>query len=320
MKKHKFLSCLLAFCLCFAIAIPALAAEISNKQQLLETMNQYIDESIVGDEREVMQEILLNVEPENRENVVYIDENDNIYATNPDLKERITVEYPEPSLLFDINNEDIMPLDTGNGAYRRISTVPGFSWMSGYVYLPAIGNNFYVANKDLETPHLYIGGSAGAEVDAGMLFNTYKEDWSLFISVDRHPVAYTTRYMAGQQVFLKYYVTSDNNVVIQATGYDVNGDKNTYIKRAKAEGWRVDGTNCCLKRVTTISQNGQNLHSGSYMKNISWSNWKIGTSSTKNADWSTKDTQVNVVYPSAVYAKYSMTNHANDTVSILYNN
>ena len=200
MKKRSILSWLLVYCLCFAITMPTLAAEISNKQQLLETMNQYIDESIVGEEREVMQEILLNVEPENRENVVYIDENDNIYATNPDLKESIT------------------------------------------------------------------------------------------------------------------------NVVIQATGYDVNGNKKTYLKRAEAQGWRVDGTNCCLKRVITISQNGQNLHSGSYMKNISWSNWKIGTSSTKNADWSTKDTQVNVVYPSAVYAKYSMTNHANDTVSILYNN
>lgn len=319
MKKSRLLGFVLTLCMCLAIAMPAWAMQTTEmKAQSLEAMNQYIDEAVVGEERAVMQEVLLRVDPEERENVVYIDENDNVYATDPALKAGLTVEYSVDDVLADADavTDDIMPLDTGKGPYRRISTSNGYSWMSGYVYLPSAGSNLYVANTSNETPYLYIGGTSTSEVDAGMQYNTGNKNWSLFIAVDGSYSFYNTRYQAGQSVFLKYLVTGANKVEVQATGYNVNGTKVTYVKSATANGWNTNGTNCSVKRVTAIAQHSQNLSSGSYMKNITWSNWNIGTSSTNYATWSANATNANVVYPSAIYAQYSMSNHANETVSI----
>lgn len=319
MKKSRLLGFVLTLCMCLAIAMPAWAMQTTEmKAQALEAMNQYIDDAVVGEERAVMQEVLLRVDPEERENVVYIDENDNVYATDPALKAGLTVEYSMDDVLADIDmvTDDIMPLDAGNGPYRRIDTKNGYSWMSGYVYLPSAGNNLYVANTTNETPYLYIGGTSTSEVDAGMQYNSGNQNWSLFISVDGSASSYTTRYQADQSVFLKYLVTGANKVEVQATGYNVNGTKVTYVKSATASGWNTSGSGCCLKRVSSIAQKTQNLSSGSYMKNVSWSNWNIGTSSTNYATWSQANTNQNMVYPSSTYVKYTMSNYANESVSI----
>lgn len=298
-----------------------------------EAMNQYIDEKITGEERAIMQEVLLELDPEDRKNVVFIDKNGRIYATSEELKSSVEHYSLNDQGLYEsktgeiilppVAAQDVMPLaETGKGPYRRVSSVNGKSWMSIYAYLPG-GSNIYVPNGGTElqkdTPYVYIGGTGGGtEVDAGMLFNGGKKNWSLFLAANGSTNTYTPRMKAAQKVFLKYYVSATNKVTVSVTGVrDDNNTKDTFtLSRENVKGWNTAGTNCVLKHVVSIAQgNNQNFKSGAYIKGVVWSDGRIGTSSTNNAAW-TAYGEKPITYPETGCVTVDYINAGNETDTI----
>lgn len=60
----------------------------------LSDMDKWIDPAIQGHEREVMRQVLLGLEPEDRANVSYLAEDGKIYVNHPDLREDASVYKP----------------------------------------------------------------------------------------------------------------------------------------------------------------------------------------------------------------------------------
>ncbi|WP_336769797.1 YrpD family protein [Bacillus bombysepticus] len=212
--------------------------------------------------------------------------------------------------------------ETGTGPYRKVVANSGYSWMSTYVYLPG-GNNVSYKKDSKDTGYVYIGGSnGGVEVDAGFQHSPTLDNWSPFISVNKvRPSTGTTniRFKSNQEVFMKFYVTSDNNVELSVTGTDVDGVRRTITLTAKAAGMKKSGTGNLLKRVTSIAQvGGDNFNSGNYMKNVRWSQARIGTSSTANALWSGTHTKEFISHKNP-YISVQYVNQSEETVSINLN-
>lgn len=193
--------------------------------------------------------------------------------------------------------------------------------MSTYVYLPG-GKDISYKKGSKDTGYVYIGGSNGAEVDAGFQHSPTQDNWSPFISVNKvRPDTGITnvRFKNNQEVFMKFYVTSDNNVELNVTGTDVDGVKRTITLTAKASGWKKSGNGNLLKRVTSIAQvNGDNFQSGSYIKNVRWSQARIGASSTSNALWSGTHTKEFISHKNP-YISVQYVNQSEETVSINLN-
>ncbi len=359
MKPRRLLAAVLTLVTSIGIAVPAFAAQ---NALALQEMDQYIDEDIVGVERDVMQEVLLRLDPEDRENVVYIAEDGSIYSTSTELKDEwVTYELnDEGKFENDLGEEMLSPfVDTavesemiaanlenymhnlispmvaegGEGPYRRVGSNTGYSWMSGYLTLPA-SSNVYVPNGGVmekddpdnfqkDTPYAYFGGtcSGGKEIDAGMMYNGGKKNWSLFIAAGENALQNdTVRFRANQKVFLKYYVSGSNEVTVSVEGTldGSTGTQKRTLTLANATGWNTSGNRCSLKHVVSMAQGDyENFKSGAYVKGVKWSDIYIGTSSANNAAW-TASYGANIInYPTNKQGlTISYTNPGNETVSI----
>lgn len=124
-------------------------------------------------------------------------------------------------------------------------------------------------------------------------------------------VAFAFRLLADQTVPFKFYISHDSsggqtyfNLVATAHGqsYDINPATHHYddlgthtwtisvlIVEPQADAWHVDGTGVVLKRMTTIGQNGHNDPSTcSYVRNVKWTNCRIGVSGQAPNSYVTK--------------------------------
>lgn len=262
-----------------------------------------------------------------------------------------------PTEALDLEDDDRIALG-GDGPYRRRVSKEGYSWASAYVYLPskAKGETKCAVAKTNgqfgEIPYVYMGGKSKytnskgntlyAEVDAGLQYSYEKDDWCWCMLRSYNGIAenekmktHAPRFKAGQEVFMKFYVSSANHVTLSITGVTTNNKKETVTQTYYCPGWNTAGKNCRIKRLTTIAQYtktstgskaAENFSSGAYVKNVKWRNVRIGTSSTNNHAWSasdnSKDTAVALKaeynYPNST--KVSVTNKTgadNETVSIV---
>jgi hypothetical protein len=70
---------IISFMLTSAIFLSSIVVSASNPKD-----NLSIDSSIKGEERKVIEEFMLTLPPEDRENVVYVDEKGKVYSNKPE--------------------------------------------------------------------------------------------------------------------------------------------------------------------------------------------------------------------------------------------
>lgn len=278
-----------------------------NEQDVLIENNMVIDKRLPVEEKEVIREIMEQLEPEDRENVAYLSSEGKIYTNRMSIKTSI-----HNDILKEITDRIAY---IGIGAYRSVSSREGYSWVNNKVYLPERGSNLYInpatqgKNKDArspqysnDTPYIYTGGTSSTkvEVNAGLQYNTVSNDWSLMLCSsdnEKNPIIFTSKIQTGQEVALKFYCSVDNRVVVSVIGYDKQGKKKQFAIVRDSKGWRKDGTGCTIKRVTNMAQAYNDFNTGSYIKNVKWSQCLIGVSSNKCSLWSLKDGYHFEVYP-----------------------
>jgi len=240
-------------------------------QAEIDSVQKHISPEIVGRERDVMTNVLLTLDEEDRENAVFVDANNNVYATSKELK--------NATLLV----EEI-PTRGKGGPYRRVVSPTGYCWETAYVRLGTKNTDMYVPNST-ETPYLYLGGtsSTSIEVDAGVQYSYSNDNWALYLKDSTGSAAITNaqyRYKANQDAFLKFYAPSNNNVTLSCTAICTDGIQRIQSYTKQVDGWRTNGTGCKVKRATTIAQTSENFNSTSYHKNAHWRNAQLGTSGT----------------------------------------
>ncbi|KFI34307.1 hypothetical protein HY00_03915, partial [Peptococcaceae bacterium SCADC1_2_3] len=290
------------------LAVPIAGANLSSISQTEENINisgdLNIDPNIQGEEREVIEKIMRTLDPEDRENVIYISDSGKVYANKPELKSGVEpLKHVRDNVYQDSKgNQYAFPDETikgGTGPFRRVMSKEGttqntYAWTSAYVHIGKHPNDVYEKSGTNDTAYVYTGGkgSTGVEVDAGLQHSPTYDNWAWVTKVGTNP-PYSppefTRFKSDQDVFLKFYVNQNNQVTLSVTGYDVNNIKKTWTKVRDASGWMKNGIGNAIKRNTTIAQAPENLLSGFYHKNVRWYNCKIGLDSTNNHNWSGSD-------------------------------
>ncbi|MGH2348913.1 MAG: hypothetical protein ACRDFT_05545, partial [bacterium] len=207
--------------------------------------------------------------------------------------------------------------------YRRLrsplgtSSVP-YNAARSYVWLPSAASGDIRMNRKEDTAHIYMGGNAGkTEIDAGLMHNPGKDNWSLFLKGGGScKPAISMRFKSNQHVYLVFEVLANGKVGVGVDGYFMDGTYGTNWCIVSAYDWRYDGVNNRIKRVTSIAQkqNKYDPNSGSYIRGVEWNDVLIGSTS-KTPDtihsWGSKDTKVNCVYPSTakVYVDFRAHDH-----------
>ncbi len=146
-------------------------------------------------------------------------------------------------------------------------------------------------------PYLYLGGvgSTGLQVDAGLIWSKQKLAWFPYILVEgQQPIVdeagpWGSGGIKNQSnVFLRFYVSTNNKVTLYVSGPDQSGTTRSKSYTVDASGFNYDGTNTKMKRLTTIGQPTENLWNGSFFLNSHWFSLKIGNSSAVSNWDSTK--------------------------------
>ncbi|QAV16944.1 hypothetical protein PC41400_04280 [Paenibacillus chitinolyticus] len=345
MKKMKTALASSLTLLSLVVSLAPVSASSNNRE-----LEKEVAAGITGQERQIMLDVMKNLPKAERENVIYIDDNGQIHANKTELKDVFGKAAVSEENTVTVGNNETFTLPTSTdspalnknasvtplagyacgeagGPYRRVFSNPGYSWWSGNVYLPSSTNNeVYVNNASSnDTPYIYTGGHASngaSEVDAGFQYSKTYNNWahSIFTGgVYYHNNSF--RFKAGQNLTFKFYVPADGQVALYAAGirYDTNVADN-YTVVTNASGWKKSGTGNELKRITAIASNASKpYNTGTYLKNVKWSNSMIGTSSTSNHQWLAADTGGYCTYPNSTQVSVNYVNAGEETVSINMN-
>lgn len=286
------------------------------KDQQIQTK---IDSLITGNERKIMADVLSRLDPEDRDNVIYVDESGDIYSNKPSLKASadsytfignnqyrsaksgLTLtgpgNYSEPidttaddnPLEDQYSIQSVPPTETGgSGPYRRVFTNDGYSWMSTYVTLPGGPN---MKDNDsagfFDTGYVYLGGwsSNSTGIDAGMQHSTTFDNWTPVTLANHTMFPAGVRFKSNQDIYMKFYITAPNEATLAVSGVGIDGvSKTITLVRDGVSGWNKDGIGSRLKRMTTIGQKGgESMNTGSYMKGVHWHDVTIGHYDSNNA-------------------------------------
>ena len=151
---------------------------------------------------------------------------------------------------------------SGSGPYRRIITKPGYSYVSGNVFLPC---NATQVHPKFETAFAYVGGwgagKDGKAVDAGFQRSNLFKDYAVFIRAQGFKqISKEPRFTCGPVDF-KFYAASDTELVFWARGATDRARNEVIIARLRhpvSYGWPANGggptDGIVLKRMTTIGQ------------------------------------------------------------------
>ncbi|MFY0573526.1 hypothetical protein ACN28S_03405 [Cystobacter fuscus] len=295
-----------------------------------DTVAAQIDPRLNAWEHATIAQVMSNLDPEDRENVIYVDEHGGVFTNKPELKQGV-VFTPAPdgaaSKRFEAGTSVSKALaapscTSTTGPYRRVYSNASYSWLSTYVHLPGTTAEIkeYNVNGSGDTAYVYSGGwgANGDVVDAGFQHSPTYDNWSAIITVNGNPLSYSPRFLSNQDVNLKFYVPSNGQVALSVTGYDTTGTKTTLTQVRAAAGFSSSGGNI-LKRVTSIGQSVQGMYTGSYVKNVHWYNSYIGTSSTSNHAWLAADTGGYCSYPDSTKVQVNFVNAGEETDNIVLN-
>lgn len=226
-----------------------------------------IDSGIEGKDRTLMADVLSRLAPEDRENVMYVDENGKIYSNKVEIidstenytsigenqyksKTGVTItgtgNYAKPTDtaadddplggLFsaqggEFSTNSVTPTQGGgSGPYRRVYSNDGYSWMSTYVTLPG-GDNVQDNNSDglQDTAFVYVGGwsSTSTGIDAGMQHSTVHDDWAPTTLANSAMQPSPIRFKANQDIYMKFYITNPNEATLAVSGIGIDGISKT---------------------------------------------------------------------------------------------
>lgn len=292
----------------------------------------WIDKTITGHERAVISGVLENLPENERENVVYINDKNEVFANKQglidDWKKAELIEgrtYAIDGQRVTAPAETIAPAAAScaksDGPYRKVESKSGYAWYGGNVYLPSASKKeMYDENKpngNGDTAHIYTGGvGGGQEVDAGFFHQSTNDDWAMFIRNNGY--VYGPRFEAGQTMQMKFYVPANDQVALYVVGKK-KGESSpiSYTLVKDVKGWTKDGKANRIKRNTTIATT-KGTHSGTFMKNVYWNQSYIGLSSSSNSQWLSAQTEGYCSVPSGSKDDISVNfiNAGEETVSI----
>jgi hypothetical protein len=198
------------------------------------------------------------------------------------------------------------------GPYRRVFSQPGYGWLAASIYLPG-GDELRESPGTNDTVYVYAGGwggprgggsgtpGSGDAVDAGFQHSPRYDDWALFVFAEgRIHAADPQRCRAGQEVLLQFTVPADDQVLVLATGYTLDGGEETrrlQVALRPQSGWRPGGAGIILKRMTSIAQQPQDFQTGSFLRSVRWRSSRIGTSEAAARPWTATETGGYCSYP-----------------------
>ncbi|MBH5318775.1 hypothetical protein I6N90_13290 [Paenibacillus sp. GSMTC-2017] len=174
-------------------------------------VDRYIDPSLPEKDKQILREVMLNLDKEDRKNVFYINEADGFFTANKvealkefkvkyknlintDGKLKKDPNYVEPkyevekeaglvSTLAYLPPTNVCPT-AHTGPFRRVKSKIGYSRVNAYVYLPQKGTEAVMTPKSKtvngvtkmtgDTAYMYLGAintATGQQVDAGLSLN-----------------------------------------------------------------------------------------------------------------------------------------------------
>lgn len=303
----------------------------------------YIDSSLSFEEQKAIKQVMLTLDKEDRENVLYIKEDGTIIANKKTLKDEFveqnkdkiengklrkataeelrsrTVEpqtstYESTNFDFSTAAYSTPTLNCTNtvqgarktGPFRRVESTKGYTRLEASIYLPSkVSNEAYInptsVGSSNDKGYIYTGSYIYASststsiyytVDLGLALNydagatSSMETWGMYINGGTLASGTFGNFKLGSTVAMKYYISSDNNHTLTVAGYDKNSvyqSKTVVMSTPSSQGFTVANANkISVRRVTSIAQteNSENFTTGSYIKNVGWSDVKVGTSST----------------------------------------
>ncbi|ANS74340.1 hypothetical protein AWM70_06875 [Paenibacillus yonginensis] len=232
-----------------------------------------IDSQISSRDRATLQNVMEGLDPEDRENVIYLYEDGTITANKVELINEFKAENansigPDGKLKLTPNNElrgfvenasdgfanEDSPITTyaytnpnsvctsdNAGPFRRVLSTTGKSRITANIYLPSkSASEVYISNSNTEQAYIYMGASApGGELDMGLALNyapgssTTNETWGMFIKGDTSNDANFGNFKMGSEVFMKFYVVSSSAVALYVNGVNKSGVAKEYTLTAQ---------------------------------------------------------------------------------------
>jgi hypothetical protein len=151
----------------------------------------------------------------------------------------------------------------GSGPYRRVLARPGYSYVSGTVFLPC---DVARLRPSFETAFAYVGGWGagrdGTAVDAGFQRSNEFDDYATFLRAQGYrQLSGGVRFRCNHAVAFAFYAATDTELRFQARGYTERGRDESVAIRLRHDarfGWPRNGggttDGIVLKRMTTIAQ------------------------------------------------------------------
>lgn len=262
--------------------------------------------------------VVAGLGPRERRNVVALGEDGRLYSNRAELASAFEVTFvPAGRHLaasggFDLTTlaRHLVPDAFGkipaqrcesekSGPYRRVFSKQGYAFMSARVYLPSEDAGEMKENKDAGFQH---GRASKDRVDDWAPFFLVQQAAGrsvITVSSERQAGGAAWRLAAGQEAFLKFWVTRDEHgtrlqlYVEGVTSQD--GTPGSLTLSAPIEdtfGWDPSGGRNIIKRMTTIGQTfgNENLSSGSFLTKVRWSDARIGRTEAEAKPWAAADT------------------------------
>ncbi|WP_256703502.1 YrpD family protein [Paenibacillus peoriae] len=229
---------------------------------------QLINPSMTKSDNAFLSDIINSLDPEDRENVTYIDETGKVLVNKESLRQEVIPLEPVSQVTYKNSNSSL----TSVTDIRDNNS--GYNGSTGFIYMGGWSNT-------------------NMAVDVGLQHSTKYNDWAPFMLIEgvKEPYSFKPRFEPDQEVQMKFYVPSDGNIALTVSGY-ADGEKisRTYVE--PAPGWTATGNGNLIKRTTSIGQiqGQQDYNDGSYIRKVRWATSYIGTNSEDNIPWRNSQT------------------------------
>lgn len=224
----------------------------------------YIDKELADKDKKKIQEVMLKLDKEHRENVIHINEDGSVISNRKQLLEDFKEvnkhlldssgklkakpsEWVKDEMIPNDLTNTIMPslLSTGwkypdyqsenvnSGPYRRVYSNVGYSHLATDVYVPSRSSGINMTGTD--KAYVYTGAvdSNGKGIDIGLAYNyeqgpyPWNETWGMFIAgAKAGTIQFPNEFnfVGGQSIAMNFYVTATNAVAMYSAGYNKIGN------------------------------------------------------------------------------------------------
>jgi len=241
----------------------------------------HISPALSVTERDIMRNIMQQLLPNKRYNVIYYDLQGTVHANDPRLLQSTKVYKrsaldPRAGIAADGSSVTLPSLQTPGlsasfscakppgsftGGFRAVYSICNVPYALSYLYLPCKANNQIFYNYPAnEAAYMYEGGfsSTGDAVDAGLQHSPTNDNWAIFFTHANSQVGYNPRFQCNQTVPLEFYPISTTLLGVDSTGYTASGygTVTETLQVALLAGWSPKCYGCVVKRITSLAQRG----------------------------------------------------------------